>query len=215
MCKALFLLVSYRYLPVLLLSYGVEVSGLSNSQSTVHFPFLPEIGLLTNLIFLDLSRNPSLESTIPETIGSMTSLETLWLFSSAIHGRIPPSIGNMTSNLSKLNLSNNRLTGGIPATFRNLIKLQEIEVQGNMLSGTISGSFCATLYNQLCYEFVADCVDFVSGTNCCTNCCVDGANCNANPNYSGNSHSICTSQDGDGPSLGGGSSGGPHLFPDP
>ena len=76
------------------------------------------IGSLTSLSYLALYSN-SLAGTIPSSIGSLTSLQYLYLFSNQLAGTIPSSIGSMTS-LQYLFLSSNSLTGTIPSSIGSM-----------------------------------------------------------------------------------------------
>eukprot|EP00698_Gefionella_okellyi_P015981 TRINITY_DN4545_c0_g1_i1.p1 TRINITY_DN4545_c0_g1~~TRINITY_DN4545_c0_g1_i1.p1 ORF type:complete len:2281 (-),score=531.88 TRINITY_DN4545_c0_g1_i1:432-6551(-) len=65
----------------------------------------------------------------------MSALTKLGLSSNAFTGGLPLSFTNLT-NLSDLNLGNNRLVGTIPALY-SLLRVSSIQLQGNALIGTI------------------------------------------------------------------------------
>ena len=82
---------------------------------------------------------------LPDEIGVFTELERLDLGISvssgdpnnnAVSGQIPASIGNLVK-LRSLILSCNDFTGSIPEEIGNLVKLQELELDHNRLSGNI------------------------------------------------------------------------------
>ena len=56
----------------------------------------PEVGNLTNLTYLDLSRS-ELSGSIPSEIWTLTNLRKLFLSSNQLTGSIPPEIGNLTN----------------------------------------------------------------------------------------------------------------------
>ncbi|XP_060200728.1 LRR receptor-like serine/threonine-protein kinase RGI3 [Lycium barbarum] len=82
----------------------------------------PEIGKLTNLVYLDLSMN-NLASSIPKSIGDLTELKIL-------------ELGNL-KNLTDLDLSNNQLSDSIPITLGDLTELKFLYLPSNQLSGLI------------------------------------------------------------------------------
>jgi Leucine-rich repeat (LRR) protein len=84
---------------------------------------------------LALERN-NLLGPIPSSIGKLTGLTSLYLYSNKLVGLIPSSIGQLTA-LTKLFLDDNALTGSIPSSFANLTKLVEIELQDNRLTGKV------------------------------------------------------------------------------
>mmetsp|Transcript_27397 Transcript_27397/g.56071 ORF Transcript_27397/g.56071 Transcript_27397/m.56071 type:complete len:273 (+) Transcript_27397:99-917(+) len=108
----------------------------------------------------------NLNGTLPESLGSLTYLESMYITANSIEGHIPQSFCNMTmlqtfdaaknfltgpiptcvgdlQNLIKLDLRSNRLTGTIPPGFGKILQLQQLFLSENQLSGTIP----ADLYN--------------------------------------------------------------------
>ena len=105
------------------------------------FTELPsDVWKLTNLTYLDLSRN-QLSGSIPPEIGNLTNLTYLNLGFNQLTGSIPPEIGNLT-NLTWLGLYNNQLTGSIPTEIGNLTNLWNLKLHGNQLMGEIPESIC-------------------------------------------------------------------------
>jgi Leucine-rich repeat (LRR) protein len=82
-----------------------------------------------------------LTGSIPQEIGNLTGLTTLWLSNNQLTGSIPPEIGNLT-NLTYLNLSYNQLTGSIPPEIGNLTNLTDLRLHDNQLKGEIPESIC-------------------------------------------------------------------------
>jgi Leucine-rich repeat (LRR) protein len=95
----------------------------------------PEIGNLTNLIYLRLSIN-QFTGNIPSEIGNLTNLTYLSLLGNQLTGEIPSEIGNLT-NLIGLYLSGNQLTGSIPSEIGNLTNLIYLSLRYNQLTGSI------------------------------------------------------------------------------
>ena len=77
-----------------------------------------------------------LTGTIPSELGSLSSLQNLWLSGNQLTGEIPAELGNL-SNLQELKLSDNQLTGEIPAELGNLSNLQLLWLHVNQLTGEI------------------------------------------------------------------------------
>jgi len=79
------------------------------------------LGRLSALqIALNLSHN-NLSGTIPDSLGSLQMLESLYLNDNQLVGEIPSSIGELPSLLT-CNVSNNKLIGAVPdtTTFRKM-----------------------------------------------------------------------------------------------
>ena len=91
---------------------------------------------LTRLRTLDLHKN-QLVGTIPEFIGSFTSLEVLDIgLNPLTSGNIPTFLGNLT-NLRLLNIGSTNLTGSIIPELSKLILLETLNLYANNLSGNI------------------------------------------------------------------------------
>ncbi|KAL0437338.1 UNVERIFIED_CONTAM: hypothetical protein Sradi_0441700 [Sesamum radiatum] len=132
--------------------------NLSNNQLNGEIP--QNIGQLTRLQYLDLSGN-KITGNIPAALENCESLQSLnlrqnflsgehpyelgnlmrlqYLFdlsNNSFSGRIPPSLGKLTS-LEILNLSHNNLSGRIPAELSGMISLRDFDFSYNRLSGPI------------------------------------------------------------------------------
>ena len=71
----------------------------------------------------------------------MTNLTKLWLNNNQLTGEIPSEIGNL-NNLGRLLLNDNQLTGEIPSEIGNLNNLDELWLNNNQLTGEIPESIC-------------------------------------------------------------------------
>lgn len=126
---------------------------------------------LKALKLLDLSLNPYLSSSLPESIGRLSLLLELYLVDCALTSSIPDSFANLTSlvafyvtenllsgpipdifsnynNLANLGLAFNRFTSTIPSSVGNMTMLNLISMFNNLLSGPIQ-SFSYTNLTQL------------------------------------------------------------------
>nr|XP_027083843.1 probable LRR receptor-like serine/threonine-protein kinase At1g34110 [Coffea arabica] len=98
--------------------------------------FITSLTKCKNLVFLALGPNP-LNGLLPASAGNLSAtLQKLYIGTSGIKGTIPSQTGNLT-NLIVLDLQSNQLTGGIPAAFKDLQKLQGLAVGDNNLNGTL------------------------------------------------------------------------------
>nr|KYP37606.1 putative LRR receptor-like serine/threonine-protein kinase At3g47570 family [Cajanus cajan] len=98
--------------------------------------FITSLTNSTKLNFLAIDGN-MLEGVIPETIGNLSKdLSKLYMGENRFNGSIPSSIGRL-SGLSLLNLSYNSISGEIPQELGQLEELQELSLAGNKISGGI------------------------------------------------------------------------------
>ncbi|GJP58598.1 hypothetical protein CLOP_g747 [Closterium sp. NIES-67] len=96
------------------------------------------IGNLTRMVTLYLPSN-SLIGSIPDSITKLTRLESLDLWSNHLTGSIPAGIGNLVS-LTHMYLSTNYLSGPLPVSISRLTNLGSLHVDANNLTGTIPAS---------------------------------------------------------------------------
>ena len=126
-----------------------------------------------------------LSGEIPQEIGTLDSLEFLWLEDNQLTGPIPTEIGNL-SKLKYLIMHYNQLSDSIPSEIGNLSNLEILKLDNNQLTGYIPESICdltlefngwnnlfgedfAVYNNQLCLPY-PDCVDAYVGLQNTTNC---------------------------------------------
>jgi hypothetical protein len=83
-----------------------------------------------------LSGNRLREGPLPPEIGSLLSLETFNVGSNNLGGTIPPTLGGLT-NLTLLSLSTNRLTGTLPSQLQEMLNLRLLDASNNVLNGPI------------------------------------------------------------------------------
>mmetsp|Transcript_46132 Transcript_46132/g.68729 ORF Transcript_46132/g.68729 Transcript_46132/m.68729 type:complete len:612 (-) Transcript_46132:873-2708(-) len=96
----------------------------------------PEIGLLTDLVFLDFTRT-AMRGSIPTQIGLLSdSLDRLLLGETKISGPIPSEIGNL-AKLVSIRFARGSLISSIPTEIGRLGSLRIMEVHENELTGSI------------------------------------------------------------------------------
>ncbi|GLJ09755.1 hypothetical protein SUGI_0115270 [Cryptomeria japonica] len=106
------------------------------SGSTTSLPFLTALINCSFLREIVLTDN-HFTGRIPSSVGQLsTSLETFYLDLNKITGEIPSQIGNLT-NLAELSLDRNLLTGEIPSAIGRLQRLERLYLGGNKLQGNI------------------------------------------------------------------------------
>ena len=103
-------------------------------------PIPSEIGLLTNLTYLNLFYN-EVSGPIPPEIGNLVNLTYLNLGYNELSGSIPSEIGNLL-NLNYLILGNNHFSGTIPSEIGNLVNLESLDLTKNQLYGLIPEDIC-------------------------------------------------------------------------
>ncbi|XWS36996.1 hypothetical protein CRYUN_Cryun19dG0005400 [Craigia yunnanensis] len=114
---------------------------LTSESSTLESNFISSLTDNRHLRRIVLSGNP-LGSILPMSIGNLsTSLEYLLVTDCKIKGSIPAELGNLSS-LIALKLGKNGLTGIIPKTIGRLQKLQGLHLQSNRLQGPILYEIC-------------------------------------------------------------------------
>ena len=75
-----------------------------------------DIGRVT---ILDLNNN-QLSGEIPAELGSLSSLQELWLWQNQLSGEIPAELGNL-GNLEAIRLAGNQLTGCVPGGLQKVL----------------------------------------------------------------------------------------------
>lgn len=145
-------------------------SEISNLPNLTHF-YCDNSGITGSLNFLLdmpaiqeiwLDRNPGLTGTIPSAIGNTTTtLTSISLSECSLSGPIPFGMGNLV-NLQKLWLSGNKLNGTIPFTLARLPDFVNFDVSNNNLTGVLPPALC---------NVTSVCVDCSEVKCCCCSCC--------------------------------------------
>ena len=106
---------------------------LYGNQLTGEMP--AELGSLSSLEGLYLDNN-QLTGQMPAELGNLTNLTILRLYRNQLTGEMPAELGSLT-NIEELYLDNNQLTGEIPAELGNLTNLTILRLYRNQLTGEI------------------------------------------------------------------------------
>ncbi len=100
----------------------------------LNFPIPEFISQWKNLYFLALVNGHT--GKIPESIYTLTKLETLHLYGNQFEGGISEKLGDLV-NMEDLNFQYAGLSGTLPKSISNLKKLEGLMVDGNKLSGEV------------------------------------------------------------------------------
>jgi len=120
-----------------------------------------------------VDRNDMLGGTIPNFIGSLTTLQSFSIAECNFVGTIPESIGNLEL-MQQMWLFSNQLTGEIPASIGNLKFMRIFEVENNQLSDGMPETICDNFVTGMLEVLGADCEDNGKvDCPCCTCCTVE------------------------------------------
>jgi Leucine-rich repeat (LRR) protein len=95
-----------------------------------------EIGKLSLLKFLDFSSCTSMKGNLPTELGLLTNLRYLILSHSRFQGTFPEEIFHIRS-LEKIHITNNRFYGSLPTTLGLLENLKEFMLSRNYFTSSI------------------------------------------------------------------------------
>ncbi|RLM55169.1 putative leucine-rich repeat receptor-like serine/threonine-protein kinase [Panicum miliaceum] len=132
----------------------------SDAGNTNLEPFLASLVNCTSLEELGVESN-SIGGKIPPMIGNLsTNLTKIYLYDNKITGQIPTGVAGLSNLQIYLNLSNNLLEGPLPLEFGNMDKIQALDLSANKLSGAIPAQIkgCAGV------EYVNLSRNFLQGT---------------------------------------------------
>ncbi|XP_052110374.1 piriformospora indica-insensitive protein 2-like isoform X2 [Arachis duranensis] len=109
---------------------------LSPNKNPVTLPISGWEKFSESLESLILRSNPGLVGTIPSTIGSLRSLQSLVLLENSLTGELPRSIGNLVK-LRQLVLAGNNLVGSLPPIVGSWSSLLKLDLSNNVLEGLL------------------------------------------------------------------------------
>nr|QNJ34483.1 CARD1-like protein 1 [Striga asiatica] len=109
----------------------VQELSLANNRLTGPFPNLTGMNLLHSV---DLSNNSFDATDVPSWLSSSTSLTTLIMDNTGIHGQLPVSLFSLPQ-LQTVELKNNRINGTLNIGPSPSSQLQRIDLQNNFIDG--------------------------------------------------------------------------------
>ncbi|KAL0389163.1 UNVERIFIED_CONTAM: Receptor-like protein 6 [Sesamum calycinum] len=118
-----------HFLSVVLLDGNDILSSVPN--------FFANFSYLTTLSLSSCGLNNSLSGSIPQSLFSLPSLETLGLSYNQLSGRLYEFPTLQFSNIVELDLRGNRLEGQIPESFFTLERLELLYLSHNFFNGTV------------------------------------------------------------------------------
>ncbi|RLM86726.1 receptor-like protein kinase BRI1-like 3 [Panicum miliaceum] len=114
-----------------------------NGLSSTKLP--PGLANCRRLETLDMSGNKLLAGPIPTFLTGFSWLQRLALAGNEFSGQIPGELSQLCGRIVELDLSNNRLVGGLPASFAKCRSLEVLDLGGNQLSGSFVDSVVSTI----------------------------------------------------------------------
>ncbi|OEL33878.1 putative LRR receptor-like serine/threonine-protein kinase [Dichanthelium oligosanthes] len=100
---------------------------------------IPSLGSLSNLSRLILGTN-KLQADDWAFLTALTNCSQLLMLAldgNSLNGSLPKSVGDLSTNLERLNFRGNQISGTIPAAIGNLVNITLLNMEQNMLSGII------------------------------------------------------------------------------
>ncbi|XP_048236305.1 receptor-like protein 46 [Ricinus communis] len=114
-------------------TYWEEFTGMHDLEVYWKESWQVLVYLNSLMYFLDLSNN-QLSGEIPENLGGLRYLKSLYLSSNRLSGKVARSVGDLQS-LESLDLSHNNFSGEISQTFANLLQLTQLNLKDNKFEG--------------------------------------------------------------------------------
>ncbi|GAB2230142.1 hypothetical protein Drorol1_Dr00014399 [Drosera rotundifolia] len=100
------------------------------------FQIPPSVGGLKYLKYMTFSDLPNLVGSIPDTVATLSHLQTLSITNCRLSGHIPSFLGQIKS-LQSIDLNTNNLSGSIPSSLGQLPHLSDLNLSVNNLTGVI------------------------------------------------------------------------------
>ncbi|WCJ30912.1 Leucine-rich receptor-like protein kinase family protein [Euphorbia peplus] len=99
-----------------------------------------QLGNISTLQELKIAYNPFTPGRIPVQFANLTNVRELWIAGCQFFGSIPTELSRLI-RLENLDLSDNDLTGLIPGSFGEFKSIVQIELFSNSLSGSLPNGF--------------------------------------------------------------------------
>ncbi|XP_061359866.1 probable LRR receptor-like serine/threonine-protein kinase At3g47570 isoform X2 [Gastrolobium bilobum] len=117
---------------------------------------VPSMGKLRDLYFLQLSEsnlggNLTTDLDFLKSLTNCSKLQLLGIANNKFVGHLPNCLGNLSSQLTQLDLGGNQISGQIPTELGNLISLTLLGMENSRLEGIIPSAFGKFQNMQLLY----------------------------------------------------------------
>jgi len=145
---------------------------------SLKFFYAEDCNIIGDLSFMDgmpkifelwVDNNPKLTGSLPASLGSLVTLESLSVTECGLTGPIPTELGLLTS-MQQMWLYGNKLSGEIPSQLGALAKMNRLEVEKNDLTGIMPSEIC-DLRAGVLEDLEADCIPEDAEVSCATDCC--------------------------------------------
>jgi Leucine-rich repeat (LRR) protein len=117
------------------------VEGIVLSDNGLHGKLSPDLSLLSNLKYFEVSGN-RISGTLPSTLGDCGGLLEFKIHNNTITGTLPHEYGTLWTDLYSFSAWDNELSGSLPSSFGNLTALTSIDLDANNISGSFPSSIC-------------------------------------------------------------------------
>ncbi|RXZ81543.1 hypothetical protein EBB07_14565 [Paenibacillaceae bacterium] len=118
----------------------LENLDLAGNRLTGRIP--SELSQLGKLKLLALSGNPFDPQPLPQWLDELSELQVALLWNTRLTGEIPTSYSNLR-RLQVLDVSQNQLTGALPASLSGLTDMRRLAASDNRLTGTLPAGYSA------------------------------------------------------------------------
>ncbi|KAL5987595.1 hypothetical protein ACLOJK_035344 [Asimina triloba] len=124
------------------LTNASKLQSIDISDNSITGPVPLDLGRLTRLFRISMPLNRLGSGAAGDlsfliSLANVSGLTTLDFGNNGFGGELPDAIGNLSPQLNKLSLANNRISGGIPNSIENLVGLNSLLMGGNLFQGSI------------------------------------------------------------------------------
>lgn len=103
-----------------------------------------------NKLYIDGAWRSGSEVSFPSWIGSVASLETLFIVGSGLSGELPSDLGQSQSKLRDVVIAvNPSIAGPLPLYLANALQLERLDLNNNNLSGSVPEAWGTSPYNRV------------------------------------------------------------------
>ena len=113
-----------------------EVIGLALTNNNLSGELPTEIGILDDLITIEVDNNPNLGGSLPSEIGMLSNLKLFMSNGASFSGEFPSTLGMLTE-MWMISVEGNQVEGSLPDSIVNLVNLAWLTIGGTDITGTI------------------------------------------------------------------------------